>query len=71
VFGSVCPAKGMAEGMEQVWQWLRQHFWANRVFTDYDHITDACCQAWNSFANRPQQITSLCTRTWAKKKLYI
>lgn len=51
--------------VEQVWQWLRQHFWANRVFIDYEHIVDACCEAWNSFADLPEQVTSLCTRKWA------
>ena len=51
--------------VEQVWQWMRQRFWANRVFNDYEDIVHACCQAWNTFAQLPDQITSLCTRKWA------
>ena len=40
VFGSV-----ELNPVEQVWQWLRQHVWSNRVFTDYEDIMDACCLA--------------------------
>ena len=51
--------------VEQVWQWLRQHFWANRVFTDYEDIMEACCEAWNVFAKDSKTVSSLCTRKWA------
>lgn len=57
--------------VEQVWQWMRQRFWANRVFTDFDDVVHACCQAWNAFASLPTQVTSLCTRIWAKTENYI
>jgi len=51
--------------VEQVWQQLRQSDWANRCFTNYDHIVDVCCQAWNRFASQPDTIRYLCTRKWA------
>lgn len=50
--------------MEQVWQWLKQHYLSNRCFKDYTEIVDACCMAWNQFAKRTQLIQSIGTRKW-------
>ena len=51
--------------VEQIWQWLRQRFWSNRVFRDYEDIVQACCDAWNVLAAQPQCISSITKRTWA------
>jgi len=45
--------------VEQIWQWLRQHFLSNRAFADYNAILDACCEAWNAFAENDSLIRSL------------
>ena len=51
--------------VENVWQYLRQNFLANRVYEDYDAIVDACCSAWNAFLKIPDQIASITERPWA------
>ncbi|BCG64975.1 MAG: transposase [Methyloprofundus sp.] len=48
--------------VEQIWQQLRQRSLANRCFKDYEHIVEACCEAWNDFVMCPRNIQSLCTR---------
>ena len=50
---------------ENVWQYLRQNYLANRVFDTYDDIVDACCDAWNKLTKQPDVITSIATREWA------
>jgi transposase len=50
---------------ENVWQFLRQNYLANRVFETYEAIVDACCDAWNKLIAEPARITSLATREWA------
>ncbi len=50
---------------EQVWQQLRDRSLANRCFDGYEHIVDACCDAWNAFTDIPGAIRSLCSRSWA------
>lgn len=50
--------------VEQIWQYLKDKFLANRVFDSLEDITDACCEAWNAFANNPALITSLTSRNW-------
>lgn len=51
--------------VEQIWQYLRDRFLANRTFDSLKDIMDTCCEAWNAFANNPKLIQSLITRDWA------
>ncbi|KMO28072.1 hypothetical protein VQ03_30110 [Methylobacterium tarhaniae] len=55
--------------MELVWQSLRQNTLANRVFRDDRQIVNACCDAWNFFANDPDLVASITSRHWAQVKL--
>jgi len=52
--------------VENIWQFLRQNYLANRVFDTYDAIVDACCDAWNALRNIPGQIQTITTRKWAE-----
>jgi transposase len=51
--------------VENVWEYLRKNRLAITVFDTYDAIVDACCEAWNLFANDPAAIVSITSRTWA------
>jgi transposase len=51
--------------VENVWRYLRANWLAISVFDDDDAIVDACCNAWNRFADQPHVITSITSRTWA------
>ena len=52
--------------VENVWAYLRANKLAITVFDNYDAIVDACCTAWNFFANDPKAIASITSRTWAE-----
>ena len=52
--------------VENVWAYLRANKLAITVFDSYDDIVDACCNAWNFFANDPVAIASITSRTWAQ-----
>lgn len=52
--------------VENVWQYLRQNYLANRVFASYEAILNACCTAWNALMALPDRITSIAAREWAK-----
>ncbi len=52
--------------VENVWQYLRANWLAISVFDNHDAIVDACCTAWNRFANDPNTVTSITSRNWAK-----
>jgi transposase len=50
---------------ENIWQYLRQNYLANRVFETYEAIVDACCDAWNKLTAQSGRIKSMATRQWA------
>jgi hypothetical protein len=50
---------------ENVWQFLRQNKLSNRIFSGYEAIVTAACEAWNSLIADPARITSIGTRQWA------
>ena len=45
--------------VENVWQFLRDKWLSNRVFTSYDDIVDRCCEAWNKLTDQPWKIMSI------------
>ena len=51
--------------VENVWQFMRQNWLSNRVFSSYADILDHCCHAWNKLADQPWRIMSLGLRPWA------
>jgi hypothetical protein len=57
-----CPELNAAEN---IWQYLRQTYLANRVFNSYDAILDACQSAWRRLLAETGRITSIANRDWA------
>ena len=51
--------------VENVWQYLRANRLAISVFDTYEAIVEACCNAWNRFADQPAIVTSIASRCWA------
>jgi len=52
--------------VENIWQFLRHNYLANRVYDGYEAIVNACCDAWNMLAAAPETIRSIASRPWAK-----
>ena len=50
---------------ENVWQFMRENWLSNRIFTSYDNLVDHCCAAWNKLLDQPWRIMSLGLRAWA------
>lgn len=59
------PASPELNPTEQIWQWLRDRDLANRCYSGYEDILDACSTAWNKFCGVKNQIKKLCSRKWA------
>jgi hypothetical protein len=45
--------------VENVWQFMRDNWLSNRVFSSYDDILDHCCDAWNKLIDQPWKIMSI------------
>jgi transposase len=51
---------------ENIWEYLKNNFLSNKVFEDLEHISKACCDAWNKLTSETGRITSIATRAWAQ-----
>lgn len=49
---------------ENVWEFMRDNWLSNRVFTCYDNIVDHCASAWNKLVAQPWRIMTLGLRDW-------
>ena len=53
--------------VENIWQFIRENWLSNRIFTSYRDILDHCCYAWNRLIDQPWHITSIGLREWAHR----
>lgn len=61
------PAKAPElKPVENIWQFMRDNWLSNRVFTSYDNIVDHCCEAWNKLIDQPWHIMTIGRRKWAR-----
>ena len=57
-----CPELNPQEG---VWQFMRQNWLSNRIFSGYENLVDHCCDAWNRLVQQPWTVMSIGLRSWA------
>jgi transposase len=60
---SKCPE---LNPQENIWQFMRNNWLSNRVFTSYEDILAHCCYAWNRLIEQPWRIISIGTRDWMR-----
>ena len=53
--------------VENIWQYMRENWISNRIFSSYSDILDHCCEAWNKLTDRPWLIMSIGLRDWAHR----
>ena len=51
--------------IEQVWQQLKQKWFSNRCYKNYEEIVNATVEAWNAFSSLPGAVKNLTSRNWA------
>ncbi len=54
--------------VENLWHYLRSHYWANRSYCDYDHLRYAAIGAWQDAALDPEIIKSVCRTPYAQRR---
>ena len=53
--------------VENIWQFLRDNWLSNRIFTSYKNLLGHCCAAWNKLIDQPWRIVSIGRRDWANR----
>ncbi len=51
--------------VENIWQFMRDNWLSDQIFTSYNDIVTICCEAWNKLIEQPWSIMSIGTRKWA------
>ena len=50
--------------VENLWQFMRDNWLSNRIFTSCANIVNHCCDAWNRLIHQPWRIMSRGLRDW-------
>ena len=53
--------------VENLWHYLRSHYWSNRAYVDYDDLRLAAIDAWQKAALDPEIIKSVCRAKYAQR----
>ena len=53
--------------IENLWHYLRSHYWANRSYSDYDDLRYAAIGAWQKAALDPEIIKSVCRASYIER----
>ena len=53
--------------VENLWHYLRSHYWSNRSYADYDELCLAAIDAWQKAALNPELIQSVCRASYAER----
>jgi transposase len=51
--------------VENIWQFVRDNWLSNRIFTSYEEILDHSCGAWNKLIEQPWITMSIGMCQWA------
>ena len=75
--GAVCPESGESAGQEPIpiginpvenlWHYLRSHYWANRIYADYDALRLAAVDAWQKAGLDKEIVKSVCFAEYAQR----
>ena len=51
--------------IENLWHYLKSHYWSNRAYEDYDDLFEAAADAWCRVCLEPSHIRSICAAPYA------
>lgn len=52
--------------IENLWHYLKSHFWSNRAYADYNELETAAVQAWQIAALDPNLMKTVCAAPYVK-----
>jgi transposase len=54
--------------IENLWHYLKSHFWSNRAYDDYEALEQAAVDAWTKAAVDPELMKTVCAAQYAQKR---
>jgi transposase len=62
------PYSPQLNPIEKLWQYLRKHYWSNRVHADYDALRCAAIEAWHSTCLDKIKVKSICRANYVESE---
>ena len=62
------PYSPELNGIENLWHYLRSHFWSNRVYLDYDDLFEVAESTWCKNCLNPELIKSVCAKSYTQTR---
>ena len=62
------PYSPELNGIENLWHYLRSHFWSNRTYTDYDDLFEVAESTWCKNCLNPELIKSVCAKSYIQTR---
>jgi transposase len=53
--------------MENLWHYLKSHYWSNRAYADYEELEEAAIDAWRIAALEPDLMKTVCNAPYLKR----
>lgn len=53
--------------MENLWHYLKSHFWSNRAYADYAELEEAAVDAWHAAVLKPELMKTVCSAPYLKR----
>jgi transposase len=61
------PYSPQLNPMENLWHYLRSHYWSNRTYADYDDLRFSAIDAWRDAALNPSLVKSVCGAPYVER----
>ena len=62
------PYSPQLNPVEKLWQYLRTHYWSNRIYEDYDALRMAVVEAWQFICLDKSKIKSICRANYVESE---
>lgn len=56
--------------VENLWHYLRSHYWSLRVYADIEALEDAAMSAWRRVCLIPKLVKTICSASYANIQRY-
>jgi transposase len=53
--------------MENLWHYLKSHYWSNRACADYGELEEAAVDAWQAAVLKPELMKTVCSAPYLKR----
>jgi transposase len=54
--------------VENLWHYLRAHYWSNGIYPDYDTLLEVATETWRTVCMDPEKVRSICAAPYLERR---